>query len=330
MVIGARYNEGVVFRFGAVDIYEIGFYPRELTPAERDALETYVQHRHGLAWNPRFIGADLAWLHDVAASGFALTGDAVDQWNDLSKNGRHWVQSGAGRPLKTSDEAGREVVRFDGADDLLALTGALPTLQPFSVGVVYRVRARTDFAGILSATSAGWHRPHGLLDLPQRLGRLVRDAAAWPLGRGQPAELEPWRTAPPHRSRSGRSATARASCEMAPDRAPTRSTAASAVPPASCSAAATPVRPSATPRSTFWRPSAPRGHCPRPTSSDWSHGRMRSGASRWLTGARKTSRTARPTGSPTTRWRSRRRSMPGSPVTRSSFPAAPSAPATSC
>ncbi len=65
MVIGARYNEGVVFRFGAVDIYEIGFYPRELTPAERDALETYVQHRHGLAWNPRFIGADLAWLHDV-------------------------------------------------------------------------------------------------------------------------------------------------------------------------------------------------------------------------------------------------------------------------
>jgi hypothetical protein len=151
MVIGARYNEGVVFRFGAVDIYEIGFYPRELTPAERDALETYVQHRHGLAWNPRFIGADLAWLHDAAASGFVLTGDAVDQWNDLSKNGRHWVQSGAGRPLKTSDEAGREVVRFDGADDLLALTGALPTLQPFSVGVVYRVRARTDFAGILSA-----------------------------------------------------------------------------------------------------------------------------------------------------------------------------------
>jgi hypothetical protein len=103
------------------------------------------------AWNPRFIGDELAWFHDVAASGFALTGDAVDQWNDLSKNGRHWVQSGASRPLKTSDEAGREVVRFDGANNLLALTGAFPTLQPFSVGVVYRMRERTDFAGILSA-----------------------------------------------------------------------------------------------------------------------------------------------------------------------------------
>ncbi|HEX6114101.1 MAG TPA: hypothetical protein VFZ10_17510 [Geminicoccaceae bacterium] len=151
MVIGARYNEGAVFRFGAVDIYEIGLYPRELTPAERDAVETYVQNRHGLTWNPRFIGNDLAWFHDVAASGFALTGDAVDQWNDLSKNARHWVQTGASRPLKTFDGAGREVVRFDGTDDLMALTGALPTLQPFSVGVVYGVRARSDFAGILSA-----------------------------------------------------------------------------------------------------------------------------------------------------------------------------------
>ena len=34
-------------------------------PGERDQLETYVQVRHGLAWNPRFIGNDLAWLHDV-------------------------------------------------------------------------------------------------------------------------------------------------------------------------------------------------------------------------------------------------------------------------
>ncbi|HSA82274.1 MAG TPA: hypothetical protein VLE23_15770 [Geminicoccaceae bacterium] len=153
MIIGARYNEGAVFRFGAVDIYEIGLYTRELSPAERDQLEAYVQQRHAMAWNPRFIGDDLAWFHDADASGFALTSGLVDQWNDLTKYGRHWIQSGAGRPLKTTDGEGRAVVRFDGVDDLLGLAGPLPILEPFSVGVVYRIRERSDFAGILSATS---------------------------------------------------------------------------------------------------------------------------------------------------------------------------------
>ena len=124
-----------------------------MSPAERNQLETYVQQRHSLAWNPRFIGDDLAWFHDANASGFALTGGLVDQWNDLTKYGRHWIQSSAARPLKTTDEEGRNVVRFDGVDDLLVLAGPLPTLEPFSVGVIYRVRERTDFAGILSATS---------------------------------------------------------------------------------------------------------------------------------------------------------------------------------
>ena len=161
MVLGARYNQGTVFRFGAVDIYEIGLYTRELNPAERDQLEGYVQRRHALAWNPRFIGDDLAWFHDVDASGFVLTGGLVDRWSDLTKYGRHWVQSGAGRPLKTTDGDGRDVVSFDGLDDLLALSGPLPMLEPFSVGVVYRVRERADFAGILSATPpAGTDHSH--------------------------------------------------------------------------------------------------------------------------------------------------------------------------
>jgi len=153
MILGARYNEGTVFRFGAVDIYEIGLYTRELSPAERDQLEAYVQQRHAIAWNPRFIGDDLAWFHDVDASGFVLTSGLVDQWNDLTKYGRHWIQSGAGRPLKTIDGEGRDVVRFDGLDDLLGLAGPLPILEPLSVGLVYRLRERSDFAGILSATS---------------------------------------------------------------------------------------------------------------------------------------------------------------------------------
>ena len=46
------------------------------------------------------------------------------------------------------------MVRFDGVDDLLALAGPPPALEPFSVGVVYRMRNRDDFAGIVSAAPA--------------------------------------------------------------------------------------------------------------------------------------------------------------------------------
>ena len=80
-----------------------------------------------------------------------LSGGLVDQWQDLTNNGRHWTQSGSGRPLKTTDGNGRNVVQFDGIDDLMTLAGSLPALQPCSVGVVYRVRERGDFDGIQSA-----------------------------------------------------------------------------------------------------------------------------------------------------------------------------------
>jgi hypothetical protein len=154
MVLGARYNEGAAFNAGAVDLCEVGLYARELSPAERDLLESYLQSRHGLAWNPHFIGKDLAWFHDVDRSAFALSGGQVDQWSDLSGNGRHWTQGSTDRPIKATDGDGRDVVRFDGVDDLLALAGAQPALEPFSVGVVYRMRERGDFTGILSALPA--------------------------------------------------------------------------------------------------------------------------------------------------------------------------------
>ena len=151
MVLGARYNDGTTFRFGAVDIYEIGLFTRGLAPTERDQLEAYVQYRHGLVWEPLFIGKDLAWFHDADSSSFVLDGDLVDQWRDLTSNGRHWIQAASARPLKTTDGDGRSVVRFDGVDDLMALAGPLPTLEPFSAAVAYRVRERGDFDGILSA-----------------------------------------------------------------------------------------------------------------------------------------------------------------------------------
>ena len=151
MILGARAQEGTPFNFGAVDIYEIGLYNRALSLGEREQIEAYLQQRQGLAWSPYFIGTDLAWFHDVDASGFVLSAGAVEQWHDLSQNGRNWIAGGNGKPLKSTDLGGREVVRFDGVDDLLSLVGDLPALQPFSVGVVYRMRERGDFTGVLSA-----------------------------------------------------------------------------------------------------------------------------------------------------------------------------------
>ena len=151
MVLGARYNQGAVFNFGAIDLYEVGLYTRELSPAERDQIESYLQRRHGLRWNPQFLGKDLAWFHDADASGFTLNGGQVAQWNDLSGNTRHWTQTSADKPTRTVDGAGRTIVQFDGVDDILELAGPPPALEPFSVSVVYRMRDRSDFTGIVSA-----------------------------------------------------------------------------------------------------------------------------------------------------------------------------------
>jgi hypothetical protein len=151
MVLGARYNQGAVFNFGAVDLYEVGLYTRELSPAERDQIESYLQRRHGLRWNPQFLGKDLAWFHDADASGFTLSGSQVAQWDDLSGNARHWTQINADKPTRTVDAVGRTIVQFDGVNDFLELAGPPPALEPFSVSLVYRVRDRSDFTGIMSA-----------------------------------------------------------------------------------------------------------------------------------------------------------------------------------
>jgi hypothetical protein len=151
MVLGARYNQGAVFNFGAVDLYEVGLYTRELSPAERDQIEGYLQRRHGLRWNPQFLGKDLAWFHDADASGFTLSGSQVAQWDDLSGNSRHWTQISADKPTRTVDESGRTIIQFDGVNDFLELAGPPPALEPFSVSLVYRVRDRSDFAGIVTA-----------------------------------------------------------------------------------------------------------------------------------------------------------------------------------
>jgi hypothetical protein len=153
MSIGSSvFNQFVQPPYAKIDVYEVGLYGRAVSAAELDRLESYVKAQHRVAWSPGYLGGGLAWWHDDWSS-FALSGSLVDQWGDRSGKGRHWTGSGSARPAKTTD-AGRVVVRFDGTDDVLDLGGTLPALQPFTAAVVYRVRNRVDFEGVLSAAAA--------------------------------------------------------------------------------------------------------------------------------------------------------------------------------
>ncbi|MDF2780392.1 MAG: hypothetical protein K0S96_196, partial [Geminicoccaceae bacterium] len=152
--IGSRINDQfAVAPFGMLDVYEVGAYTRVLTTPELEQLENYLTSRHQVIWSPAYLsGSGLAWWHDDW-SDFALTGALVGQWHDRSGAGRHWTASGTARPSKTTD-SGNVVVRCDGVDDVMSMTAPLPALQPFTVAVVYRIRNRVDFDGVLSASTA--------------------------------------------------------------------------------------------------------------------------------------------------------------------------------
>lgn len=154
LALGAGLNGGLAAAFGAVDLYEVGLYPRVLDPAELDQLEGYVRARRGLSWSPLQFGTDLAWLHDVDESSFVESDGAVDRWHDRTSNGRHFEQNGASRPARANDAAGRQIVRFDGIDDVMVMAGTLPSLDPFTLALVYTVRERGDFVGLVSAAPA--------------------------------------------------------------------------------------------------------------------------------------------------------------------------------
>jgi len=153
IVIGARaFNQFATTPYGFIDVYEVGLYARPLSATELNLLEDYLKSRHQIIWSPGYLDGSLAWWHDDWST-FALTGSLVDEWRDRSGKGRHWTASGTARPERTT-QAGNIVVRHDGLDDAMALAGTLLPLQPFTAAVVYRLRERTDFVGILSAAAA--------------------------------------------------------------------------------------------------------------------------------------------------------------------------------
>lgn len=92
----------------------------------------------------------LAFWYDAAVSAFA---DGT--WRDLSGNGNDAAQATPSqRPIRTTDEVGRAVLRFDGVNDAL-LVGTPPDLSGgLTLFAIYRVRTPVDFRGMVTASAA--------------------------------------------------------------------------------------------------------------------------------------------------------------------------------
>jgi hypothetical protein len=90
--------------------------------------------------------ADASTLFDATSGGsLVIAGAAVARWEDKSGNGRH-VSEATNQPTRqTAVRNGLDVVRFDGANDILRTTGNFPlTGNPASsVFVVYRKTSNT-------------------------------------------------------------------------------------------------------------------------------------------------------------------------------------------
>lgn len=110
--------------------------------------------RHG-APPPPFTPASIAGLafwYDAAISPTLGAGGAIEQWQDLSGAANHAGQGiAASRPQHAQDDAGHDVVRFDGVDDALLVGSPPDLLSGATTFLVFRVRERSDFAGLLAA-----------------------------------------------------------------------------------------------------------------------------------------------------------------------------------
>ena len=99
--------------------------------------------------------SSLAFWYDAEASPTVESGGVIERWDDLSSNGNHAGQPVTGeRPVKTSDGEGRDVIRFDGIDDTLAIATPPSLATGMTLFIVFAVRTRSDFSGIVSAAAA--------------------------------------------------------------------------------------------------------------------------------------------------------------------------------
>jgi hypothetical protein len=110
------------------------------------------------AFSPTDISGLQLWLDattglfDATSGGSAVTtdGSAVARWEDQSGNGYHFDQStSSNRPvLKTSIQNSKNVLRFDGSNDILGGPSNLKFTYPVSIFCVVSKRGGSDYQGI--------------------------------------------------------------------------------------------------------------------------------------------------------------------------------------
>jgi hypothetical protein len=99
--------------------------------------------------------SSLAFWYDAEFSPAIETAGAIERWDDLSGNGNDAGQSASSeRPIKATDGEGRDVIRFDGIDDTLAVANPPSLAAGVTLFIVFAVRTRSDFSGIVSAAAA--------------------------------------------------------------------------------------------------------------------------------------------------------------------------------
>jgi hypothetical protein len=99
--------------------------------------------------------SSLAFWYDAEASPTIEASGVIERWDDLSSNGNHAGQTISGeRPIKATDGENRDVIRFDGIDDTLAVASPPDLAAGVTLFIVFTVRTRSDFSGIVSAAAA--------------------------------------------------------------------------------------------------------------------------------------------------------------------------------
>jgi len=97
----------------------------------------------------------LAFWYDAEVSPTIEDSGVIERWDDLSGNGNHAGQTvSSERPIKATDGEGRDVIRFDGIDDTFAVASPPDLAAGMTLFIVFVVRTRSDFSGIVSAAAA--------------------------------------------------------------------------------------------------------------------------------------------------------------------------------
>lgn len=122
------------------------------------------------AFSPTDISGLLLWLdasdsstlYDATSGGSLVAADGtIGRWEDKSGNNRHATQSTiASRPIrKTSIQAGKDVVRFDGSNDFFnisSLNGLANSYTFFGVAKRASVNSNFCFAGVAQAGGSNY------------------------------------------------------------------------------------------------------------------------------------------------------------------------------